>query len=747
MLKKLICSFFAVFVLVWGAESTPRGRRRDESCVLRMTPEIGVISTRSREDVSFVCDASCLGPLSRGQLVWKDQHDNPVPTFGHNRIHTVSYNRWMISRLLVRSALPQDSGVYTCEVQHEGQRLRYTASLQVEEDPKPRPDDGPRRGDIYVEPEPEFGHIRPVREASGARNSQEGLGLVRAPTVIRHVLNLEGDVHHLDEEETAPKSPELVVVNKADDEEEEEGDVVKSEARKAGRRERVRREADAGGAPPPAPPPDPSDTFTMKADDDAFNGTATQGPDNTAMPPMFNASNEPTWNETTASGGDFSSSPPVNGSDITVAIDVPLAPQNDSQSTPWFNQSQADAMLDGVSTEDSSLTEDPPTTSGMLNDFSTPTPSPDAGSKSRTTPKPSSGGGGGGIESSSTPKSSSSPRAESSSTPSSSSPSSSSSTSTSSTSGSGSGSVVGSGSKSSGGSSDDTSTTTTITTTTTTDSPGAIGKSAGAGDGETDFGRYGLVAFCLALAVIFLLLLALLLFFLLPRYCKNRKVFFFTRGHKEEGVKAEPVAEGSGEGNVILLGERPHKPLAPLSSATGLNGEFITSVDLEEEEKKKEKEDGEEPKEGAAAAPAEVEKAEEGEPEKKEPESFVSTFLIGRLSSSKAPEDAPVMSGNTANMEDNVFAPATSTPIIDEEKEKEGKKDDDDDTSSSSSDDRDSEPSSGNNSKDPADDLDPPKAEEQPPKSVDNGGGLMAEIHVHIDPTGGISVEDTHTDV
>ena len=32
---------------------------------------------------------------------------------------------------------------------------------------------------------------------------------------------------------------------------------------------------------------------------------------------------------------------------------------------------------------------------------------------------------------------------------------------------------------------------------------------------------------------------------------------------------------------VLLMGERPHKPLAPLSSATGLNGEYITSVDLD----------------------------------------------------------------------------------------------------------------------------------------------------------------------
>lgn len=278
--------------------------------------------------------------------------------------------------------------------------------------------------------------------------------------------------------------------------------------------------------------------------------------------------------------------------------------------------------------------------------------------------------------------------------------------------------------------------------------------------GETAFGRYGLVAFCLILVIALLLLAALLLILFLPRCCPHQRLFIFSWAPKDGDLdqdrppKSTPNNQDS---NVVLLGERPHRPLAPMTSATGLNGEFITPVDLDA---KADEGEGEKASPGETGE-KEVKKAEGGTGGDKPQESYVSTFLIGRLSSSKPAEDdpaPPMVAGNTGDtiMEDNVFGPATSTPLTQDKVKKE------EDTSSSSSSDDDDDHrhgdskdiSSSDSFKDAASTgLDSEKVRsgqgdaEVKPKTLDNGGGVMAEVHLEINPAGGIRVENAHTDV
>lgn len=91
------------------------------------------------------------------------------------------------------------------------------------------------------------------------------------------------------------------------------------------------------------------------------------------------------------------------------------------------------------------------------------------------------------------------------------------------------------------------------------------------GERESDFGKYGMLAFGLALGAAVLLFYALLLVILIPKCCKRKNL----------SLNSDRQAYDNRESDVVLLTERPHKPLATMTSATGLNGEYITSVDLD----------------------------------------------------------------------------------------------------------------------------------------------------------------------
>ena len=108
-------------------------------------------------------------------------------------------------------------------------------------------------------------------------------------------------------------------------------------------------------------------------------------------------------------------------------------------------------------------------------------------------------------------------------------------------------------------------------------------------DGDSDFGRYGMLAFGLALGAALLLLYALLLVVLVPKCCKRKRRLDLKPSSDQQTSRNRDM-----ESDAIFLAERPHKPLATMTSATGLNGEYITSVDLDVKADGKAGEEGEE---------------------------------------------------------------------------------------------------------------------------------------------------------
>ncbi|PVD35502.1 hypothetical protein C0Q70_02465 [Pomacea canaliculata] len=167
---------------------------------------------------------------------------------------------------------------------------------------------------------------------------------------------------------------------------------------------------------------------------------------------------------------------------------------------------------------------------------------------------------------------------------------------------------------------------------------------------QTTFGSHGLLAFAITLAIAVLLLYALLLVILVPRCCGKRR--------KQATLTGDAMASPAEE-NVALM-EKKHKKVEPMTSATGLNGEFITAVDLDADQNddgQKAKDDGAEKKDDKEGDKEKKDDKEEST--EKSPESFVSTFLLGRLSSSKPEEggDAAAVPGG----EDDVFAGISGT--------------------------------------------------------------------------------------
>ncbi|XP_070208002.1 uncharacterized protein, partial [Littorina saxatilis] len=164
----------------------------------------------------------------------------------------------------------------------------------------------------------------------------------------------------------------------------------------------------------------------------------------------------------------------------------------------------------------------------------------------------------------------------------------------------------------------------------------------GGGEGESDFGRYGKLAFGLAMGAVVLLLYVLALVILVPR-CRKRSQSLTLN------TPSRHVTNGK-ESDVILMGERPHNPLAPMTSATGLNGEYITAVDLDNNAGGDGEMEGEREEGDKDAARKEEDEETKGQ------ENFVSSFLIGRLSSSKPTDaDTPPDVSTARADDDNVF--------------------------------------------------------------------------------------------
>ncbi|XP_070183952.1 uncharacterized protein, partial [Littorina saxatilis] len=427
---------------------------RPKQCSLSVAPDDGFAHVLPGSDVSFVCSATCLGALSRDQLIWKDPSGKRVPVVGGKRVQAVSYNRWAVSRLVVSAARPADSGVYTCQIQHQHRLLQYTALLQVQDI---RLDDpGPRRGDIFIQPEPDLGPIRPVRSAPAPLPpSPHGNHTVTWP--VKH--------HDHDGESES----ELGKENS-----EEDGQAV------GGGRVRVRREVTN-----PTYPTTPVDSNNGHVDN---NSTVTEAADTTQ--------------------------PNTSQTDKTTPTKPTMTSTRDKSTNPAYT-----TPFRSTSTPRATLTSTP-----SANHSTTLTATPSATLTSTPSATPS-------ITLTATP------------------------TPTSAT------SVTGAKADNDAAEDDD------------IRNAKAASTQDGGGEGESDFGRYGKLAFGLAMGAVVLLLYVLALVILVPR-CRKRSQSLTLN------TPSRHVTNGK-ESDVILMGERPHNPLAPMTSATGLNGEYITAVDLD----------------------------------------------------------------------------------------------------------------------------------------------------------------------
>ncbi|KAK7473300.1 hypothetical protein BaRGS_00035432 [Batillaria attramentaria] len=452
------------------------------TCGLTLEPDTTPLTISPGSNVSLLCDATCLGPLSRDQLQWRDPLGRRIPMMGAGRMFAVNYNRWMMSRLVLLHAGLGDSGVYTCEVRHGGRHLQYAAVVYVEDNYKEDP--GPRRGDIYIEPEPEFGNVRPVRSARRdlepglPSNAQEHPALRGNPVERPHPRNdANGKLGYQGEhgkhgyvDESSPRVGDIVV------------DVKSIENEFAGYESRDTA-SDEGL-------PDQFEFFWQgpQSEDQAFLSHSREDADEPEARFRRQATNESSGsgpNDNTTALASF------NASESLTLL-------GDNMTLPGFNDTTipTDTIVQPESTTAEPLDSTDQTGSGDGIDMGAPS---------------SPAGPGGGSQ-----------------------------------------------------------------------KPGTQGKVSSAStdpEVDPDFGRYGLVAFALALSAAFLLLVALLLVILCPRFFGNRRQKHII--NTSDGER-QPTRSSRGDGDgAFLMGEVSHKPVAPMASATGLNGEYHTSIDLD----------------------------------------------------------------------------------------------------------------------------------------------------------------------
>lgn len=135
-----------------------------------------------------------------------------------------------------------------------------------------------------------------------------------------------------------------------------------------------------------------------------------------------------------------------------------------------------------------------------------------------------------------------------------------------------------------------------------------------------------MLAFGLALGAAVLLLYALLLVVLVPKCCKRKRRLDLKPSSDQQTSRNRDM-----ESDAIFLAERPHKPLATMTSATGLNGEYITSVDLDVKADGKAEEEGEEEEEEVHMALSETPKTAGSERRSLQPSSSSPAKTTSRM--------------------------------------------------------------------------------------------------------------------
>lgn len=687
------CAIVALALLVFASDV----HCQSQSCGLKVTPA-GAVRVRPGHDVTLVCDASCLGPLSRDQLKWLDPRGDRIPTQAAGvRLFAVTYNRWMLSRVVLLNPQLGDSGVYTCELRHGGQHLQYAAVVQVEDDTEVEV--GPRRGDIYIEPDPDFTNTRPVRSVpsdldphlQGDAENDDSFpnypGEVSDPRdspddhepgddADRHAdADYETELYDNANSEPRVKNslmdidPEVMITSNGRNmagmkqlsiTKELSGNArlndVKTQAR-------IRRNVvDKGGS-------STNDALLVSNDYETTTQVSTQfdyetntnqSPDHQDTDNSFNTALQ---FEDMPNSTQLSTTSGLTPRDINDSVTTTVTGGNTSI---WAsNFPGASSTIESTSDEAKLTTTagtPPPVTQMPAATTSTTTPA-------ATTVKPPA--------------------------------------------------------------QDKTTTKSTAKTT-----PGGVAQTktskTNAGT-DPDFGRYGVLAFALALSAAFLLLVALLLVLLCPRfYGGKRRKHTINTPEVEGGGRhggARPGSRGDGDG-VFPMGEVPHKKLTPMTSTTGLNGEYHTAIDLDSDDPNKVKAKEGQVQEEAKKDAAEGENKEE---EAKPQESFVSTFLIGRLSSSKQTEGEKLGDRSAVEGDEDVFKspPAGADKPVTESEAKEEKEKKTEGSSSSgsssSSSDSDAEETGKKDSSDDGNDA--------RPASTGSGAGLMPNIRIEFKET------------
>lgn len=687
------CAIVALALLVFAADV----HCQSQSCGLKMTPA-GAVRVRPGHDVTLVCDASCLGPLSRGQLQWRDPRGDRIPAQAAGvRLFAVTYNRWMLSRVALLNPQLGDSGVYTCELRHGGQHLQYAAVVQVEDDTEG--DVGPRRGDIYIEPDPDFTNTRPVRSVPSDLDP-----------------HLQGDAEN---DDSFPDYPGEVSNPRDSPDDHEPVDDADRHADADYETERHDNANNEPGVMDSLKDIDPEVMFSANGRNIAgmkqlpitkeLSGNARLDDVKTQARIRRNVANE-------GGSSDNDTSPLVYDNESTTQAFTKFdyetsTNQPDSQD----NDSNVNTVLqDGEMLNSTQLPDTPGLTSKDMNGSVTSTVTgeitsnlasnvtgasstialtPDEAKFTTTpvTPPPVT----------QTKAAATTPAAK---------------------------TTVKSNAP------DKAITNPTIKRTTTEPHTKTQAKSSKTNAStDPDFGRYGVLAFALALSAAFLLLVALLLVLLCPRFFsgKRQKHTINTPGVEGGGRHGgvRPGSRGDGDG-VFLMGEMPHKKLTPMTSTTGLNGEYHTAIDLDSDDPMKVKANEGQVQEKAKKDAAEAENKEE---EAKPQESFVSTFLIGRLSSSKQTEGEKLGDRSAVEGDEDVFKAAPTgadKPVTESEakEEKESKKEGSSSSGpSSSSSDSDAEETGKKDSSDDGNDA--------RPASTGSGAGLMPNIRIEFKET------------
>lgn len=142
-----------------------------QACDIDFHMESASLMLMEGDNTSALCDATCFQGQGSIQVTWMDARARQISSFP-GRVFSVRYNRGLMNRLMVIRARADTAGHYVCSVTRGGQLLQQQPLEIVVlgtggNNDNFRPvDTGPRRGDMIPEQDLEY---RPVRSADRPR--------------------------------------------------------------------------------------------------------------------------------------------------------------------------------------------------------------------------------------------------------------------------------------------------------------------------------------------------------------------------------------------------------------------------------------------------------------------------------------------------------------------------------------------------------------------------------------------------